>query len=226
VEDRKANNPPQDVTIERLVRDLTPISRVWSPSTRFSAWLGLELVMIGVATARLGFRADAVEQLARLPFLLEVGLLGLAGALLGWLALLAAVPGRGPRRTLVAAGILLALASAGVMAMETPVAAPDRYDSLRTGIPCTISIVALASVPWLALLLAQRRAATLAPSLAGGLAGLAAFSLAAALFRLVCPRNELSHLLIWHLGPVALALVVSTTIGRRWLGRWRLISPK
>ena len=47
---------------------------------------------------------------------------------------------------------------------------------------------------------------------------------AAAALQLVCPHDERWHLLVWHLGPVALGLVTSAALGAIWLSRWRRVA--
>jgi hypothetical protein len=39
--------------------------------------------------------------------------------------------------------------------------------------------------------------------------------------RLVCPVDDMLHLLAWHGLPVVAAVLVSTLIGVLWLPRWR-----
>jgi len=206
--------------VDRLVEDLRPVRRIWSPGARLALWCGLQLAVFAVlATA--GLRPDVLEQLARPSFLLEVGALVAAGGLCAAIALRAAVPGEAPGRRATVAAAELVAASLVVMWAATPFAAPSFAESVRTGMPCALRTVALAALPWCVLLAAARRGAPLLPAFAGAAAGLGAFLLAGADMRLACALDEVSHLVLWHGTPVALGLAVSALLGAAWLGRWR-----
>jgi len=205
--------------IGRLVDELRPIKRIWSPEVRFAAWLGLELLLFGVVVSR-GLRHDALARLMDPAFAVELGLLVLAGAATSWMALCAAVPGREAPLGLAALGGALVAAASTAVLVRAPFEHPH-LAAILVGFPCALVITSLALLPWATLLIAGYRGATVTPSRAGTLAGIGAFSTAAAMVRLRCPSDDCWHLLVWHFGPVLLALVVSAAIGRIWLGAWR-----
>src|SRR5262249_21938009 len=154
----------------------------------FGVWLGLELMLLGVVVS-LGLRHDALERLTDPAFALELGLLVLAGVVTAWMALCAAVPGREPSLALAISGVLLAAASSAVVLARAPFAHPH-LASLPGGFPCALVIASLAVLPWGALLIAEHRGAAVTPSLAGTLAGVGAFSTAAAMVRMRCPSDD------------------------------------
>lgn len=209
---------PTAALIARLTAEVRPVRRSWPPSARFLGWLALELVVLGAALAVLGFRPGLAHDLGGVlgP---EVALLLGLGLVNGLLALLAAVPGREPSPALAAASVI-GLAGLAVVYACGPAIAQSGH-RFGAGWPCAARTIAVAALPWLALLVVVRRGATLVPAQAGLLAASAAFFVSAAALRLVCPLDAREHLLVWHMGPVALGLVASLVIGRRWLARWR-----
>lgn len=205
--------------VDHLVDDLEPVKRVWSPAAHLGFWLAIELLVFGLI-ASLALRMDILDQLANPLFLLELTLLIAAGGLSAAMALLSAVPGREPSRGAVALAIALLVGSFVALYQEMPGAART-LASAPWGMACALETMAFAIVPWLALLWFARRGASLVPVVSGGLAGLAAFLLAAATMRVVCPVDDFWHLVLWHLTPVALGLGTSCAIGLLLLRAWR-----
>jgi hypothetical protein len=92
---------------------------------------------------------------------------------------------------------------------------------VQHGMPCTARMLALASVPWLVLVVAQWRGAPLHAMRAGALAGAAAFVAALVWTRFLCTHDEPLHVVAWHQLPVPLGTGVSAIAGAVCLGRWR-----
>ena len=205
--------------VDGLVDDLTPIRRVWSPSTHLGFWLAMELLVFGLV-AGLGLRMDITGQLENPLFLLELTLLVAAGGLCAAMALLAAVPGREPSQGAVALALGLLAASFVCLYQEMPAAAQTLANS-PYGMACSIKTVVIALIPWGALLFFARGGASLIPVAAGGLAGAGAFLIASATMRVVCPVDNFWHMVIWHSTPVLLALGASSMIGLFLLRAWR-----
>ncbi len=205
--------------VDDLVADLEPVKRVWSPATHLGFWLAIELLAFGLI-ASLALRADVKDQLANPLFLVEMTLLIAAGGMSAGMALLAAVPGREPGRKAVALAVALLLGSLLAVHQEMPGAA-HALAQAPWGMQCALETIAMAIVPWLALLWFARGGASLTPIVSGGFAGLAAFLLAAATMRVVCPVDHFWHLMLWHLVPVALGLGTSCLLGLLLLRAWR-----
>jgi len=205
--------------VDDLVADLRPVKRIWTPETNLGFWLAVELLVFGLV-ASLALRMDVMGQLAHPLFLLELALLIAAGGLSAAMALLAAVPGREPSPGAVALALGLLAASLVCLHQEMPAAART-LASAPWGMSCALETIGIALVPWATLLFLARRGASLVPVVAGGLAGLAAFLLAAATMRVVCPVDNLWHLVIWHFSPVVIGLGLSSLIGVGLLRAWR-----
>jgi hypothetical protein len=210
-------HPPTDDLIARLSDGLHPVRRAPSPASAFALWLVLAAAVLIGALSVFGFRPEIAARLAA-GLGPEVALLLAVGITSALLALLAAVPGREPRPVATAAAVGGLVLLAGVYALGPPL--PSAQD-VAAGWHCGARTVAIALAPWLVLLVAVRRGATLVPGRAGILAAVAAFFVTAAVLRMVCPQDARAHLLLFHLGPVVLGLIVSWLLGRRWLGSWR-----
>ena len=130
------------------------------------------------------------------------------------LALLAAVPGREPERALPIGASVAMVAAIATLHASAP-ASPLGSAAVLEGWPCAARTLAVAAVPWVILLLAVRRGATIVPARAGLLAGAATLLVAAAVIRVVCPSDERWHLLVFHLGPVVLGIMASLAMGLR-----------
>jgi hypothetical protein len=198
--------------IDRLVEDARPVRRLWSPAVRLGVWLGVLLaVAAGVVIA--GVRPDVAARLGSPGFLVELGCLAAATLAAAWLALRGAVPGlESPAGRGVLGATLVAGAVLGLAGMR-PALAPTLASFVGAGIPCALSSVALALVPWAALLWAVRRGAPLSPVLTCAVGGLAAALGAYVLMRLRCPLDETLHVAAWHGAPVVLATIAAAAVG-------------
>jgi hypothetical protein len=205
---------------DRLVEDLRPVRRIWSPGARTATWLALEGVVL-VCLVATGLRGDGATLVTMPSFLIEFTALVVAAALLALLAFRAAVPGEevsGLVRFLAA--LCAALAAAHVASL--PLGMDQTLgDFVHKGWGCAIRTTVLAVLPWDVILLAVGRGAPLRGAITGALAGAAAFVMAFALMRVHCPIDEMLHLLAWHGAPVLAAAGVSGVIGLLWLPRWR-----
>jgi len=103
------------------------------------------------------------------------------------MALLVAVPGREPARR-VAIGTV-AMAVLGFAGPFANYRTGDPTDFVAVGWPSATRTLAVAAVPWLVLVLAVRRGATLFPALAGMLAGMTSLLFASASVRMSSPLD-------------------------------------
>lgn len=212
-----------EALISRLAGDARPVQRVWPPRARLLVWLALVSAVMLLAAIAIGFRSDIVAKLGEASFSTEIILLLAIGLANAALALLAAVPGREPARAVALGSFVVAILGLGAAYASEP-AAPMLHPAppfVAMGWPCAARTLAIAAVPWVVLLIAVRRGATLVPGLAGLLAGSGSFFVAAAALRMACPMDEARHLVVWHLGPVILGVAVSLALGWAWLSRWR-----
>jgi hypothetical protein len=207
--------------IARLSSDLAPVRPCWPARLRLLAWLAVEVLVVALAVAWMGARADLTAKLEEAGFAVQVAGLVSAGVAFAALALLAAIPGRAPRRAPAIAALAVFFAAVGVGFGAEPSLAENVGRFAELGWSCAALTIAFAAVPWVALFAAQRRGAPLEPAIAGALAGAASLALAAAALRAVCARDERWHLLVWHLGPVLVGSGASLLLALGWLSRWR-----
>jgi len=207
--------------IAQLAGGVAPVRRVWPPARRLALWLAIECGVVVAALVASGWRADLAARLTSPGFASEIVLLIAVGLGSAVLALLAAVPGREPARALALAACAGVVTGVGALYAGEPATAYGTGQLVATGWPCAAGIFAVAALPWLVLLLAVRRGATLVPGLAGLLSGSATFFIAAAAVRVACPSDERWHLLVFHLGSVVFGAAASVVLGLVWLSRWR-----
>jgi|CXWL01.1.fsa_nt_gi hypothetical protein len=144
------------------------------------------------------------------------------GVLLLWLALREAVPGLGAGavRSLLAivtgVAVQLGLGLYSWYESGSPLGGPD---GVRIGARCT-TIVGVLGLPhvavatWLAF-----RALPIRPRWSGALAGAAAGLVADAVWHLACARNDLEHLLLWHITATVAMTLVGAFTGSWWSTR-------
>jgi hypothetical protein len=201
--------------VERLARELKPVRPLWPVSARLALWLGLEALFLALVVEK--STNDFMPKLAHPIYLLEVAFFAVAGIASAALALRATIPGRGVRKSELAAAAGLVIA--GILLLMT--------QPVRTGLPlnefiglgfrcaCNTGIIAL--VPWLALWWAVRRGAPMNGIAEGALVGSGALLFSFALMRIGCPIDDELHLLTWHLVPALLLIGLSTIVGGMWL---------
>jgi hypothetical protein len=207
--------------VDRLTASVQPVSRQRSPAVRMLAWMALPSALL-IGTAASHRRPDLIGQLHAPAFALELALLAAGAGVSTWLAFRAAAPDRrASHRALVLA---VAIIAAAVTALLAGPGGPRPVSAGFTavGAGCLGKTVALAALPWLMLVMALRRGASVAPATAGALAGAAAFLLANVVMRLVCPIDAHSHVLTWHLLPAGIGTVLSAALGASRLGQWAL----
>ena len=207
--------------IAQLSDDLHPVRRLWQPRTRLLVWLGVQVSVLFAALLLFGVRGDSDTKLQQVPFAAELVALAAIAIMTALLALRAAVPGREPRVG-ITLGLLAVIVSllAGRYAAEPSLSA-STHEFIAMGWPCALRALAVAGIPWIAILVAIRRGATLVAVTAGVLGGAASFFFAALTLRLACSLDDNWHLIVWHLGPVVIGLTASAVLGRLWLARWR-----
>lgn len=210
-----------DALVTRLVADVHPVRRVWPPVLRLTAWTTLAGLIMGAFTLRShlpGLEGRLFEPL----FAAQIASLAIAAVWCCWLALRAGVPGREPRAPELLATMPLLGLPALLALGQAPEAIGDPRVFVWAGLTCTPVTFGLAAIPWIAGLVALRRAAPVSPRIAAALAGAAALLAAAAAVRAVCPLGDARwHLLAWHLLPVAVGAAVSAGAMARWIQPWQ-----
>jgi len=204
--------------VDRMVRELTPVRRLWPPALRLACWILLETGVLLVLIYHF-HRSDIAQRLRDPWYLLGLASFAGAGTLAAWLALRRAVPGEDARTLEML--LLPALVMAGALLLLHDPADPHvplaRF--ISSGLICVKWMSIYAVVPWIALLWAARRGAPASRRTEGALVGAAAFMFTFALMRIDCPSDDGLHLLTWHLLPALLAIGLSAGLGALVLRR-------
>ncbi len=206
---------------ESIRRDFAPVAPLSPPFWRALALAVPALVALSVAILILSRGAGATRVLSLTGGGVSV-LEWLAGLGLVWLALREAVPGLGVGAVramiAVAGGIGLQLLL-GVLLWQRTGAGLSAPDAVAVGSRCatiegTIGLPHLAIAIWLGL-----RALPIRPRSSGALAGAAAGLLADGVWHMECARNDLEHLLVWHLGATVVLTLLGAVAGSFWSRR-------
>jgi hypothetical protein len=208
----------REALIDRLVRELQPVRRLWPLNARLAVWLLLEAALLILVVVS-GSRSDLAEKIHSLRYVLEVIAFVAAGTLAAILALRAAIPGREATKgelelavAAAAAAILFVLSEP--MTLDVPLGG-----FIRAGLWCAFCTGSVAAIPWIALLWAVRRGAPMAVATAGGLIGTAAFFFSLAVTRMGCSIDDRVHFFTWHVIPSLVGISLSVLAGIAWLRR-------
>lgn len=174
-----------------------------------------------ILVASLGVRPDFATAVLSLRYMVKwATVLILAAGAVSLVVRLShpeAKPGR-----LIWALALAPLLLAGAVIIELVVTPPSRWEAQLFGLHwlACLALIPLFSIPPLAgLLFTLKHAAPGNAGLAGGIAGLAAGSIAASVYVLHCPDDSPLFLAAWYTIAIGLMALIGCLIGRRWL-RW------
>src|SRR5712692_4932867 len=202
--------------VRSLARNLKPVRRLYGVEWRTLLWAGFALLCVSIGTYALGPRSDLSWKIRDPAYLCESALLVLIFVFSARIAFHLSVPGA--ERSAGARTVPIA----GLLAWVFLVAAGHSPDSLAgaavlmNGWPCVWRMTGLALAPTLAVMFMLRRAASLSPGWTGWFALLSAGSLAILGTQILCAKDDLRHLFLWHFGPVLAAALVGIHLGR-WL---------
>jgi hypothetical protein len=214
-----------DALIRSLSADLRPVQRLPAPARRCARWALAAGAFVVANILLAGLRADLAAQTTNPAFLLKGAALLLIFVLSAKSAFELSVPDDSralSKRCLPALALsvwlvlLVLLDQRGLDGSEA---------ALRGGLPCVLRIAVLGALPACACLAMVRRAAPLERRWCGLLACLAAFSLAALGTQLLCARDGLLHMLLWHALPVSLLGLAGGWLGESMLRRGRAAPP-
>lgn len=199
--------------IDWLESDLAPARRLAAADLVSTLWLAATWLFVVEATLWVApLRPGAASQLVASPRFAFECLVGLGA---GVSAICAALRLGLPRPTAwssatVAALVLTALwVAAYVYGLRDPSLEPSMLGK-RPG--CALEVLAYGTPPLIAGLLLLRRRAALQRAWAGALVGAAAGAIPGLLMQLACMYAP-DHILIYHLGPIALLAAVGAALG-------------
>lgn len=204
-----------DDVIDRLVRDLAPVSPLPLPSLRLWRWLAASVAAGAAVIAVLGRRGDLGAALLTRPFQAHAMFLILAAVSSAGAALALAIPGEsvsGWRRT--APGLALVAWVAWLAGELMPMAVHGDAQWPAAGWGCVAKAFAIGVTPGVIMAAMVGRSA---PGDVRGtvtFAALAAAAVGALGVELTCPLTGPMHLLLWHAGPVMVVVGLAAQFGR------------
>jgi len=204
-----------DELIERLVLDLEPVKalrRPWQRSIRFAF---LAVFATTVTASLLGLRSDLCAKIVDPSYVAETGLLLVlfGAATLG--ALRSGVPGT---NLAGAVRVVAVAASVWLLIVGARCGGGAGTWGLPSGLACVRRTLLLGAFPASALLTMLRRSAALEGAASGTLAMVAAGAVAVLGTRILCGKDDATHVLAWHIAPLALFALLGWFVGRAWFG--------
>lgn len=204
--------------INELSEDLSAIKPI-NTFKRFIYWLGFTALIATVASIAIGTRHDLLDKLSSELFLVEI-ILALATGLLAalsanWLS----IPDAGQKKKWLLWLPVVPLSFLCMMVIYQLIMKPMHIMESNQNILCGTDIIVVALIPTVILFLLLKRAASTSSKLCSSMAMIAVLALGFLCSRLICPNDELGHLLISHYLPVLIVAVFGTYIGSKLL-RW------
>ena len=201
--------------IDRLVRDLAPVSPLPLPAVRLWRWVAAAAALGAAVVAGLGRRGDLGVALFTQPFQAHALFLILAAVSSAAAALALAIPGEPLRPWRRAAPIVALTAWVAWLAGELmPIAAAGGAVWPVAGWGCVAKAFLVGVSPGLILAVMIRRGAPVDTRGVLTFAALAAAAVGALGVELTCPLTGPMHLLLWHAGPVMVVVSLAGLFGR------------
>jgi hypothetical protein len=205
--------------IEQLAENLPPVKPPRALAESAGLWLLASWAIVLALTLATGpLRPGAFGQLLEHPrYALEAALgFALAGAAI-WGALALGIPGAGASRRQIGPALGLAVLWVGAFAygIFDPAVDPSM---LGKRAHCTVETFAYAVAPLLLGIAALRRRAALLRGWSGALVGAAGAALPALAMQFACMYDP-AHILLNHLGPVAVMALAGAVLGALLLRR-------
>jgi len=202
--------------IAALADDLEPVSRI--NARHGAALIAFGTIVAGAACiAVFGFWTGMLAGKASPFFWISNGLLALAGAASAAGLAAMGVPKVGLRSTapLWSAGMLAVVPLTAIVLFMTLESGHSHdhvghlMEPTMTDLKCAACSLGAAAIVALAAIVYLRRAAPVSLDRAGWLTGLASGSLGALAYGITCPLDDITHLGIYHVLPVAAAAVIA-----------------
>jgi hypothetical protein len=217
----KSERSDLPLTIARLVRSATPVTRLQAPSVRLARWVITSTALVVLSVVMLGVRVDVAAQMVNGWFVARASATLAIAVGAAIVALFMSVPGLEP--PLRARALPLSACLIWAAMLVAPIgAARSPLDLLLQVTPhpsCAFLIAATALPPGVMLVRMLRDAAPLRARSTGGLAGLASLALGALGTQFVCTNDAAVHHLLWHFSPIVLLTLASFSVGASVLGK-------
>jgi len=206
---------------EKLIKDIakraeliTPIN----PTRRCCIWTILALVIAAVISVAIGIRHDISDKINSGIFIFEIVTALAAGFLAALVASWLSIPGAKQQKTLIwlpFIPITMLFGIAGYQIFLMPVHLSDVEESVH----CAADIIMVAAVPAIALFAMLKLAASTRNVLTSIMAVLSVGAFGYLCSRLICPNDEISHVIMWHYLPTLLIASIGAFVGFRIL-KW------
>jgi len=200
-----------DDLIERLVLDLEPVKALRSPRQRSIQFMLLAAFATSVTVNLLGLRPDLAAKLADPSYVGETGALLVLFGAATVAALRSGVPGA---KLAAAVGIVAAAAGIWLLIVGVRYGAGQGALGLSSGLACVRRTLLLGVLPAWVLLAMVRRSAPVEAGVSGALAMVAAGAVAVLGTRILCGKDDATHVFIWHIAPLALLALLGWLFGR------------
>jgi hypothetical protein len=212
--------------IEQLASDLDTGHRLPPPWRRTIGWLVLSLLFVALVVIVAWPRADLMVKLSEPRFLIEQGAALLTGIAAAYAAFASTIPGMS-RRLLLLPLLPLAiwLGSLGQGCIDTWVRIGPEGLTLYPDWLCFPAILAVGSLPAIAMVMMLRRGAPLSPHVTAALGGLAAAGLGNVGLRMFHLQDASLMVLVWQVGSVLILAALAGCIGHR-LFNWTSIAAR
>lgn len=208
--------------ISRLAADARPVQRLRPPWVRALFWLVIALPYVAAVVWGKILMIDVAQTLADPRFVIEQAAT-LATALAATVAAFASIVPGFDRRVLLLPlpPFALWLASVGHGCLQDWVKFGADGLAIRPDWECLPSATIIGIVPAIAMIIMLRQGAPLFPRLTLVLGALAVAALGNFGLQLFHFRDASIMVLVWHLGSVAVLLLLGGSLGRQILGRRR-----
>jgi hypothetical protein len=209
-----------EALIDRSIKDFQPVKRLWPVGTRLALWSLLITGILALSTA-IGGGNDPATLVHPAGHLLQAGLFLFASIGAAFLALRSAIPGREVTRPELL--ILLTVVCVAFAGNFEPASSIPLTGVRHAGLTATLELFGLATLPWLSLFWAVRRAVPMEPAKTGAVVGIAGFCFAFAVQHLIS-QPSVPNPLVWQILFGLLVTGVSALAGAVWLNwieRWQ-----
>jgi hypothetical protein len=206
-------------TIEQLVANSTPVSSTSGPFCFIKKLLLGSIIYLSVCLFFYGFRYDLEVKLSEFSFIVELFLALLGSVIAAYGTAVLAVPDNYQRRWQSYWAVIPLLLLSCVLIYQEYTSRGGVVVSTQNTYACALDIVFFSLVPVLIAFFALKRSAPVYSIKAAFMAGLTAVYLAYIVLRLIEANDDIYHLFLWHLLPMAAVVVVCSYLGKRYL-RW------
>jgi hypothetical protein len=208
--------------VQRLTHGLKPVKPLMPLWVQWLCWVAGIAALVALYMARISFREDFADNIARPSYGLMVVLIFLGAALAAWGAIEASIPaGESKGRWKYWLAILLYGSAFLLFVVFLPWDSAENYPHHPLLSSCFLSVLLVGTVGWLGLGLLIRHNAPLNAPRVAFWAGISAFLVGLEVVTLHCGSHNLAHICLEHFLPVLVYSGLVGWLGSRWLCSWK-----